>query len=110
VTNTHQPPPLVPRLWLLAPPLLPALVPVLAFVAEMFGHQWDHGNAILFVLGLEYAVAIAFIIEVVALIIAVRALRTADHLRKTLDLFCVLFGIAFVIGTVVLVGLLYPVA
>jgi hypothetical protein len=96
VTGTDQSLRNVPRFWLLAPPLLPALVMGVAEVAEMAGHQWSlHGDVVLLVFGFAITVAIAFVSEIVALIISVRALRTVGPARKRLDLFCVLYRIVF---------------
>lgn len=83
----------VPRLRLLLPPLLPALVVSYAYLAELAGHVWNvHGDFLLLFLVVLGTSAIALGFEIAALVKSVRLIRTGAVKPSALDKTCIAFG------------------
>jgi hypothetical protein len=91
-------PPLLPRLRLLIPPLLPAAVVCVVYLAELAGHTWNvHGDFILVVLIVLGTSAVALIVEIAALVKSFRLIRSGAR-PAMLDVACIVYGCAFAAG------------
>jgi hypothetical protein len=89
----------IPKRKLLVPPLLPAAVLFVGYVAEIAGHPWNvHGDLILLLLVVIGMSAVAVIFEIAALVTSFRLIGAGVVKASTLDVICIAYGSLFAAG------------